>query len=159
MKRMMIFSSQGGKKYTYKDGAENIIIFCGKKIIKEEEKKIYDYCMEVLLASVINFLAMFGIAVFIQMTLLALCFMVGFAVIRITAGGFHANTHIKCFGIMISIYVVVLIILRKIPEKEILFFTTICSICSSIVILILSPVENKNRLIDREDSLKFKRQC
>lgn len=71
--------------------------FILKKIIKEEERAVYDYCFEVFLSTVINFMAIVILAFASRTVIPTIFFLVGFIGLRVTAGGFHAETPIGCF--------------------------------------------------------------
>ena len=130
--------------------------FISRDIIKEEERKVYDYCFEILLATVINLFAMVILAFASGTIIPTICFIVGFIAIRATAGGFHAETHIGCFIILISLYILYLFLLLIIPNFILSIITVIFCIISWLLVAIFSPVEDYNKPFSKGEYKKFK---
>lgn len=130
--------------------------FISKNVIKEEERQIYDYCFEVLLSTVINFMAVVILALFTGTVVPTLYFLVGFIGIRTTAGGFHAETHRGCLLILISSYASFLFLLSLIPNVALSKIAMEICIISWLLVVIFSPVEDYNKPFRKEEYKKFK---
>lgn len=79
--------------------------FIKRKLIQIEEKEIYCYSFELILAFVLNLsivLAIgFGTLHFVE----TIIFLFVFLLIRTSAGGYHADTHFRCLLILSFIFV------------------------------------------------------
>ncbi len=85
----------------------------------------------------------------------AFCFF--FIPLRRLAGGYHANTKLRCFVISNIIYLCNLIFVKEIYLD--LFMSTIGSLFVGIAIWILTPVDNANRTLSFADKHRIKNKC
>lgn len=129
--------------------------FISKNLIQEEERKIYDYSFEILLSTIINFLAVVMLAFASQTVIPTIWFLIGFMAIRATAGGFHAETHIGCFLILMGTYGAYLVILLLLSNSALNVLTIVFSIISWLLVVILAPVEDHNRTFSTDEYRKF----
>jgi len=132
--------------------------FISNNIIKEEDKEVYEYSLELLLSTVLNFAAVIIIAIFTRKILEATLFVLGFVPLRAMAGGYHADTHFRCFLILIFTYSVFLLTVFFIPVKFILATTAVLVLISISLIFILSPMEDSNKPLSEEETKKFRRK-
>lgn len=132
--------------------------FISKGTIREDEKQIYDYCFEIMLSTILNFCSVMVIAIITQTVFLTLCYIVGFMIIRATAGGYHAETHIACFMILIVSYAIYLVILLNLSNKIISALTIGICVVSALIIIFLAPVENHYKPLTKTEVKEFKRK-
>ena len=132
--------------------------FISKGTIREEERQIYDYCFEIMLSTILNFCSVMVIAIITKTVFLTLCFIVGFMIIRATAGGYHAETHMACFMILIVSYVIYLVILLNLSNDIMSVLTTIICVISALMIILLAPVEDHNKPLTKEEVKKFRKK-
>ena len=130
--------------------------FAANGIIKQEDTEVYEYSLEILFSTVLNFIAVAVIAVFAQKSLLTLFYLLGFIPLRLIAGGYHADTHFRCFLVLIGTYSVFLFMVTFIPSLFVMPAAITAVIVSVILILVLAPVEDKNKPVSAEDKKKFK---
>jgi accessory gene regulator B len=69
--------------------------FVRSRIIRPEDKEIYAYSAEILLATVVNFAMLYLIAILTGRAWETTMFIVGFVPLRSLAGGYHARTHFR----------------------------------------------------------------
>lgn len=72
--------------------------FIKKNVINEEEKETYDYCFEVLIATVINLVILVMLGILTRRCIETAIFCVLFMLLRGAAGGYHANTVTQFYG-------------------------------------------------------------
>ena len=132
--------------------------FISKGTIKEEERQIYDYCFEIMLSTILNFCSVMVIAIITKTVFFTLCFIVGFMIIRATAGGYHAETHMACFMILIVSYAIYLIILQSLSNDIISILTIVICIVSVLLISFLAPVEDHNKPLTKAEIKEFKKK-
>lgn len=82
-------------------------------------------------------------------------FLIAFIFLRRYAGGYHANTRIRCFiySNLISLSYVGFCNLESIYNDTLL---TLLFAASIVVILIFSPIDNENKRLDEEEKIKYK---
>ncbi|MEI6579834.1 MAG: accessory gene regulator B family protein [Eubacteriales bacterium] len=132
--------------------------FISNNIIKEEDKEVYEYSLEILLSTLLNFAAVIILAIFTGKILEATLFVLGFIPLRALAGGYHASNHFRCFLILLFTYSMFLLTVFFIPVKVILAATIFLILSSILLIFILSPVEDSNKPLSKEETRKFKRK-
>lgn len=96
------------------------------------------------------------ISVLCRQPLAWLVFILGFAPLRTTAGGFHAKSQLSCFAVSSGIF-----LLSMIVSFFLLWTTTVyllvCSV-TLILVLLLSPVEAVNKKLTQEQRIKNRSQ-
>lgn len=132
--------------------------FISKGTIREDERQIYDYCFEIMLSTILNFCSVMVIAIITQTVFLTLCYIVGFMIIRATAGGYHAETHMACFMILIVSYAIYLVILLNLSNKIISVLTISICVISALMVIVLAPVENHNKPLTKTEVKEFKKK-
>jgi len=132
--------------------------FISNNIIKEEDKEVYEYSLELLLSTILNFAAVIIIAIFTGKILEATLFVLGFVPLRALAGGYHADTHFRCFLILLFTYSVFLVIIFFIPAKLVFATAIIIMLISILLIFILAPVENSNRPFSEKERKTLKKK-
>ncbi len=130
--------------------------FVAKNFVKQQDEEVYNYGFELLLASAVNFLALILISIFSHTILETALFILGFVPLRQVAGGYHAKTHLRCFLILLSNYIVFLAVTYFIPIS-LIALTTIASIAlSAVLVFIFAPVEDKNKPLSEGEKIYLK---
>ncbi len=70
--------------------------FVQANIVKQEQKNVYAYGLELLLSSCIGVLILALVSAVAGKPILWIPYMLAFVPLRLTAGGYHANTHLGC---------------------------------------------------------------
>ncbi len=130
--------------------------FAANSIIKAEDKEVYEYSLEILFSTILNFAAVIIIAVLTRKSLLTLFYLLGFIPLRLIAGGYHADTHFRCFLVLLGTYSAFLAVVAFLPDSFVVLSTIITVLGSIILIFILAPVADKNKPVSVEDQKKFK---
>lgn len=78
--------------------------FVAQNIVKSEYQEIYAYGMEILLSTMVNGIIVLIISILSDTVLPSLIFFTAFIVMRSSAGGYHAKTHIGCMLILIAVH-------------------------------------------------------
>lgn len=125
--------------------------FIKKNVVNAEQRDIYNYCFEVMLSTLLNLLAIIIIAIATKTYIESLLFSIGFMLMRGTAGGYHADTHFRCFITLMAIYSVMLITKFFIPDSIKLYLSVAFLIYSCIVVLIFAPIDSINKILSKEE--------
>lgn len=85
----------------------------------------------------------------------AVIFWISFCAIRRYAGGFHADTEQRCMIISASVIIIVFLTMRYWAVE--IWITILFQVVCYGIIMILSPVSNKNRILDETEQKRFRK--
>lgn len=133
-------------------------ILVRENIIKDEDSEIYLYGIKHILINLITFIIVGILAIVFQTLTATIFFFFGFMPIRMIAGGFHANTPMRCNVLSLVIYSInmYLIYLVQAYVSGLEFLVT--GIVIIAIIIIVGPVDHKNRVLDRKEYERAKKQ-
>ncbi len=126
------------------------------EVISEDDRDIYQYGMEQLLSTSLMLVAMVILGMALGEGWQCLLLVMAFKAIRIYAGGYHASTQRRCFLLSTLVTIAALSVIK--------FFEIDYFICfglwmlSSVLILVLSPVEALNKPLDEIENMIFRRR-
>lgn len=130
------------------------LFFIRHGIVPEGDKEIYDYSFEVLISTVLNFIAIIAIAIISGHIVDTMFFLLGLLPIRLTGGGYHAKTHFRCFLTLMVIYSIFILSLTVL-NPSLLFIVCIC-LFSVFAVYLLAPVDSKNKRLTVEEKKRLK---
>ena len=130
--------------------------FVRSKIIQQEDKEIYSYSVEVLLATILNFVMLYLIAILTGKVWETTMFVLGFVPLRSLAGGFHAKTHFRCLMTLLCTYTAFLAIVYLMSQELYIFVTVSCVSLSAILVYLLAPVEDKNKPLSASEQKHYR---
>lgn len=126
-----------------------------EEIITSTEKEVYVYGIHQSLIILSNLAITIILGVISSMIWESIVFMFAYISIRIYAGGYHAETQLRCYVVSILINILALI-----EIKCFLFngqWANICLIISQIIIMILAPVEAENKLLTTKEKVIYRK--
>lgn len=132
--------------------------FIENNIIQAEDRKVYDYSIEILLSTMMNFVAVAILAILFGRIPETVCFLIGFMPLRSVAGGYHARNHLRCLAILMTAYFIFIITLSVTPEWLTVIIISVSTICSVLFIFLLAPVEDKNKPLSEDEKKIFKKK-
>lgn len=139
-------------------GLANIIadFFINKEWAEEEDREIYQYGSEVIIATSLNvFIVVVCGLLFYELMYISI-FYIAFLLLRSYCGGYHAETHLKCNTIFTANIITVLIIIKNVDLIQI-DFIILAMLVSSFIVWTLSPIINKNKPLTEEETKKYRR--
>lgn len=116
-----------------------------QKIISDEDRELYEYGFELLLADLFNFsviLLIGGIAHQLWSTVLYILIFVG---LRSVCGGYHAKTHLRCHVSTIGVYVLFLLLLSTQTVAENRMLLLLGDLIAAIPIALFAPIPHANK--------------
>lgn len=131
--------------------------FVKNKIVLAEDKNIYKYGTEIAVSSAFGILAIILVSAILGRFQDGVLYLLCFIPIRVYAGGFHMSTYFKCNAAFISSSAFILYISNKFPKKFEFYISIILIIISLITVIILSPIENKNKSVSLKEQKKYKK--
>ena len=113
------------------------------EIIPEIMKEVYQYGFELILSNSLTALSILLLASFLDTVEIGIWFLIISIPLKMTVGGYHAPTYLKCYIISTLEYIfqslVIKIILKLSPP---IFFWILLLSCGAIYILINAPIKN-----------------
>lgn len=125
-------------------------------VISVKDKEIYTYGLVQGLVMIINIVTTVLIGFALGMVMECCVFLALYIPIRRYAGGYHAKTQARCYLFSIIMILVSMWMIENIAWT--LQINLIISVNSSVVILILAPVEDANKLLDYEEKRVYKKR-
>lgn len=119
--------------------------------IRSEERELIAFGLDKLFSTILCFVIAFALGLFFGVPLEVLVFYASFYVLRIYAGGYHADTQLRCFIISICVMIPPIAAIRYHLSWYSNFAHMICLACAATVILVLSPVDNKDKKLDMNE--------
>lgn len=135
-----------------------INLFINRGLISKEEKDLFICAIEQLFVYILNILSMIIIGLTLNMLFEAILFTITYIPIRIYAGGYHLKTQLRCYIFSVLMLISVLLIL-KIKIIISIIPITIITILSSFIIILLSPIEDKNKPLDEIEIKVYRKRA
>ena len=126
-------------------------------VIDDCNREIYLFGVEQFLTTVLNIITTLVIGIVLGELWQSLLFVLLFMALRTYAGGYHASTPIGCYLLTSSIITIALSVLKYIKIN--IFVCIGLLIISGVVILILSPVESKNKPLDNIEFIIYRKKA
>lgn len=121
-----------------------------KNLVKNKDKDVYQYGIEVLISTAINIMLLLVIGIITKTVLLSICHFLILATIRTLTGGYHASTYLRCEILGCVTYITIVLCLEKVTQ--IFCVSNWLMVCSlmGIITLINFAITNKRAVIDKE---------
>ena len=126
-------------------------------IVKEEDAEIYIYGINQILVSVLNVSSALIIGLILETFFEAVVFMAAYIPLRIFAGGYHAKTPLRCYIFSVIMLVIVSLGIKYLPLAEWVYHAIL--LAAAIVVLVLSPVEDRNKPLDEIEHKVYKKRA
>lgn len=131
--------------------------FVCNEIIKSEDKEVYEYGLQLLLSTVFNGVIALIIAVITKSVLQCICYLAVFIILRKSAGGFHAKTHLGCCCILAVVLSMFILFIKFAPTELYTVISIFAVVFSLIMIILFAPLEHKNKPIGEKDKKRLRK--
>lgn len=133
----------------------NIVKHISKNIsLSSEEKEEYSYAINILLSYALHLTTLLIIVTLTKMYWQGFLYNFSYIFLRSYAGGFHAKSPKVCYFLSILICTASLLVIKYASFN--FSFITALSLISYLIIMVLSPVEDKNKPLDEIETKIFK---
>lgn len=132
---------------------------CRNSIIDSEKAEIYQYGYEVFISGMIGFIIAGTIGTVSGHFIESLIFLAFFVPLRQLCGGYHADSYLKCNIVFTAVFVAVLAGACFITKAFVLPAGIFCCAFTFVIMLMLAPIENKNKPLDEEQKVRNRRKC
>lgn len=127
-----------------------------KKVIKDDDREIYQYGFEQVFSSLLNIATMLLLGIILGKIYQSLVLILSFMALRSYSGGYHANTPLHCYLLTVMSISAALSIMKFITIDR--FICLGLLVLSSVVILLLSPIETKNKPLDEIEKIIYRKK-
>ena len=114
-------------------------------IIKKDEIDVCKYGIEYFIISVLEILSVLLLSAFVGNFVCTLIYFVAFIPLRIYSGGYHADSKIGCYLILLSVYALFSVMIKYIPTNYYIVTGWCSIILTAITILKFSPMMHDNK--------------
>lgn len=128
----------------------------GKGIIIKSDYDIYLFGIEQLLSIILNLLTTILIGCLFGIVWQAILFVGAFMILRSYAGGYHALTPVRCYILTIVTIIVSLSAIKYFEIDMVVLISLL--IMTSVVILVLAPVDTENKPIDEIEYIYYRKK-
>lgn len=127
-----------------------------KKVIKDDDREIYQYGFEQVFSSLLNIATMLLLGIILGKIYQSLVLILSFMALRSYSGGYHANTPLQCYLLTVMSISAALSIMKFITIDR--FICLGLLVLSSVVILLLSPIGTKNKPLDEIEKIIYRKK-
>lgn len=126
-------------------------------VVKEEDAEIYIYGINQILTSVLNVSSALIIGLILGTFFEVAVFMAAYIPLRIFAGGYHAKTPLRCYIFSVIMLIIVSLGIKYLSLAEWVYYSILAA--AALVVLVLSPVEDRNKPLDEIEHKVYKRRA
>ncbi len=126
-------------------------------MIEREEREFYEYAYTLLVSYLITWGTFLAIGALLRCFFPALLYMLSFSALRMYAGGVHAASYERCYWLSTGIFVAVILFGRWATIHMSLGWMTISFFVSAILIFFLSPMEDANKPLDKQEQMCYQK--
>jgi len=126
--------------------------------IAEEERDVYEFGLDKFFSMLSNFIFAAGLGLLFGMLAQTVVFYVAYIMIRVYAGGYHADRPLRCFFFSISVIVPCLFAIhfQQVWNTPVVFYSLL-GLCSTILVT-LGPTGNKDKMLDELEKTVYRRR-
>lgn len=126
------------------------------KVILTEDKDIYSYGLRQLFMMILNITITILLGIIFKELWQSILFSVVYIPLRSYAGGYHARTPMRCTLFSTVMVCIALLLMKFLTFTRISIVVML--IVSSLIIILLSPVEDKNKPLDDLEKIVYKKR-
>ncbi len=126
------------------------------KVVEAEDVEIYIYGINQILVSILNVSSALIIGFIFGVVPEVAVFMAAYIPLRSFAGGYHAKTPLRCYIFSVIMLIVISIGLKYLHIADWVYYAVL--VAATLVVLILSPVEDRNKPLDEIEQKVYKKR-
>lgn len=109
-----------------------------KGVIEEKQKSVIAYGLDLLLSTVISMTVLLVIGFILGQGVQTICFLIPLVLFQGFGGGYHCQTHLRCWAVMVCSLLFALLVLQNLSTG----LLVLAAALSGYPILIIAPVRN-----------------
>lgn len=119
--------------------------------IKDRDYDICYYGIRMLFVCTFEIAAILLLSLMFGLFLNTVVFFLAFIPLRIYAGGYHADSEAKCFGVLIATYLVFVLIMKNLSLQYYPVSLVVTLIISWIVLSLYAPIKHENKKLSYKE--------
>ena len=126
--------------------------------IAEEEREVHEFGLDKLFSMLSNFFFVTIIGLLSGMVVQTIVFYATYVVLRVYAGGYHADNPLRCFFISIGIVVPCLFVIhfQQMWNVPIVFYGLL--VLCTVTLAVFGPTGSKNKMPDELEKVVYRRR-
>lgn len=132
--------------------------FVKRDIISESDIEIYRYGLEIILTSTMTSLSVLALSIVLNSIGYGILYLLICVPLKITAGGYHADTYLKCFTISNLSYFILSLIHKIVEQNDVSPYIWLLILLScAFYIFIKAPVQHPDQPLSPDKARNNKR--
>ena len=128
-----------------------------EKIIRAEDRAVYEYGFQITIANITNASIVLLIGLITHSIVRVLIFYTVFLSMRMFCGGFHAKTYTRCFCLFGTTCLLCTVASYGVMEfTDLLSAAVISAVLQGLCLYQMAPVENENHPLSKAEKKKFR---
>ncbi len=127
------------------------------KFISKEKVEICRYGLENLITSLLEILSILIVSIIFNNEVCTIIFLASFISLRRYTGGYHANTKLGCYTVLLAIYLIFMLMIKHMPAKYDLAFEITSLSFTIFIVFRYAPIVNGNKNINQIERKTFRR--
>lgn len=132
-------------------------IICQQGIISNSELDKYIYGLEIFLSSTVEVISIILLSAILGNVVQTILFFSAFIPLRIFAGGYHADTRLRCYLVSLMVYAIFTALIGYIPYTMRFHMIVGGVLFTLIVVCEFAPVINANKKLNTNEVNTFRR--
>ena len=135
-----------------------IEFFVSNDLIKNEDKEIYKYAVNIILSSLIHIATVMIIGLCFNLFIESLVFYFSFIAIRKFAGGYRSKTPVRCYLFSFASNIIILCLVKWLSSINTLFIFIfiIFELLCVVLILLISPLDTENNPLTGQEKKMYR---
>lgn len=126
-------------------------------VIKQNDVDVCRYGLEVFLSSFVEILTILVVSALLNNFIETVLFFAGFVPLRVYAGGYHANTKLRCYMVSVLVYGLFSVVLIVLPLHYYTYVNLISCVFSLIMVWKYAPIIHSRRRINTAEKKRYKK--
>lgn len=126
-------------------------------VIQEEDVDKCRYGLDVFLSSLLEVISILLIAILLRNFFETLLFFAAFVPLRIYAGGYHADTKLRCYLVSLAVYGLFAVIMYMLPEDSYMVISLAEVMITLIITLVYAPVIHYHKKVNKNEFRQFRK--
>lgn len=128
------------------------------KTIDESQRQLCQYGFQVMLMSVGEILFVILVSAIVGNFFETVLFFCGFIPLRIYAGGYHADTQLRCFLVLIFVYILFSILLNIVPiHTYTLMVFALPILFNAVIVTLKAPLAHSRKSVNNNESKMYRK--
>lgn len=126
-------------------------------ILRDDNVDACRYGLDIFVSSVLEIISILVISVFVGNFVETLLFFLAFVPLRIYAGGYHADTKLKCYFVSIGVYAAFTAAIYALPQTLYITVNMLMSMFSVVIVFAAAPVVHRNKTVNEIERMYYRK--